>query len=85
MPGPLEAEMHRRLAAALTPTQLAISNESARHHGHAGDDGSGESHFALEISAPALAGLNRVAQQRAVYAALGDLMDKIHALSIKVL
>ena len=76
--------MRARLTEALAPTHLMIGNESTRHHGHAGNDGSGESHFSLEISAPALIGISRVAQQRAVYVALGDMMDRIHALSIRV-
>ncbi len=82
--GPVEAEMIRRLTAALAPTQLDLVNDSARHRGHAGDDGSGESHFSLTIESPAFAGLNRVQRQRAVYAALGEIMtDKVHALAIK--
>ena len=82
--GPVEAEMIRRLTAALAPTRFNLVNESGHHRGHAGDDGSGESHFALVIESPLFAGLNRVQRQRAVYAALGEIMtDKIHALSIK--
>ena len=77
--------MRARLTEALTPIHMVIANESSRHQGHAGDDGTGESHFSLEISASALIGLSRVAQQRAVYAALGDMMARIHALTIKVI
>ena len=59
-------------------------NDSARHRGHAGDDGSGESHFTVEIGRPAFAGMSRVERQRAVNAALGDLLrERIHALAIK--
>ena len=82
--GPVAAEIERRLRTALAPTRLAVINDSARHHGHAGDDGSGESHFTVEIESAAFAGLNRLARQRAVNAALGDLMrERIHALSIR--
>lgn len=82
--GPVAAEIIRRLEAALTPTRLDLDNQSDRHIGHAGHDGSGESHFALTIASPIFEGMNRVQRQRAVYAALGDLMvDKVHALSIK--
>mgnify|MGYP003131361639 CR=1 FL=1 len=77
-------EIERRLTEALSPTALTVINESHQHQGHLGDDGSGESHFAVEIAAPTLAGKSRVERQRAVYAALGDLMTKrIHALRIK--
>ena len=82
--GPVAAEIERRLRAALSPSRLDLENQSDRHLGHAGHDGSGESHFALTIESAAFTGLNRVQRQRAVYAALGDLMrDRVHALSIK--
>ncbi|SMF61811.1 BolA family protein [Allosphingosinicella indica] len=82
--GPVAAEITDRLTRALAPTQLRVINDSAQHHGHAGDDGSGESHFTVEIEAPQFAGLTRLARQRAVNAALGDLMrERVHALAIK--
>ena len=82
--GPVAAEIEKRLRAALAPTQLAVINDSARHHGHAGDDGSGESHFTVEIEALLFAGMSRLDRQRAVNAALGDLLrHRIHALAIR--
>lgn len=82
--GPVAGEIEKRLRAALAPVRLAVINDSARHHGHAGDDGSGESHFTVEIEAEAFAGLSRLERQRAVNAALGDLMrDRVHALAIR--
>ena len=84
--GPVAAEIERRLRAALSPTRLDLDNQSDRHLGHAGHDGSGESHFALTIESAAFEGLNRVQRQRAVYAALGDLMrERVHALTIKAI
>ena len=83
-PGPVATEMTTRLVAALAPTRLELDDQSARHIGHAGHDGRGESHFALTITSAAFTGLNRVQRQRAVYAALGDLMlERVHALTIK--
>ena len=83
-PRPVATEMTARLVAALAPTRLELDDQSARHIGHAGHDGRGESHFALTIESAAFAGLNRVQRQRAVYAALGDLMvERVHALTIK--
>ena len=82
--GPIAAEIENRLRAALAPTRLAVINDSAQHRGHTGDDGSGESHFTVEIEAPAFAGMTRLERQRAVNAALGDLMrERIHALAIR--
>jgi BolA protein len=82
--GPVAAEIEQRLRTALAPTRLDVINDSAKHHGHAGDDGSGESHFTVEIEAPAFAGMSRLERQRAVNAALGDLMrERVHALAIR--
>lgn len=78
--------IQRRLDAALSPTQLELVDESARHAGHAGARPEGETHFRLTIVAEAFAGKRPVDRQRLVYAALGDLMrTDIHALSITAL
>ena len=82
--GPVAREMIARLTAALVPTRLELDDQSASHAGHAGHDGRGESHFSLIIEAPSFARQSRIQRQRAIYAALGDLMQgRIHALSIK--
>ncbi|WP_379922025.1 BolA family protein [Erythrobacter sp. R86502] len=77
-------EMHTLLTSAFAPTRLAIINDSAQHSGHMGDDGSGESHFTIEIEAHAFSDMNRLARQRAVIAALGDIVGRrVHAVAIK--
>ena len=82
--GPVAAEIDQRLRAALAPDRLEVINDSARHHGHAGDDGSGESHFTVRIVAAQFAGMSRLQRQRSVNAALADLLrDRIHALAIE--
>ena len=84
MSGSVAAEMEALLNEAFAPTQLDIINDSARHSGHSGDDGSGESHFTVVIEAPAFADMNRLARQRAVIAALGDIVgQRVHAVAIK--
>lgn len=82
--GPVATEIEGRLRAALNPERLAVIDDSEKHRGHAGHDGSGESHFTVEVVASAFAGQNRVARQRMVNAALSDLLrGKVHALAIK--
>lgn len=84
MPGPLHTEMETLLTAAFTPTRLVVSNDSASHSGHSGDDGSGESHFSVAIESAAFVGKNRLQRQRMVNAALGDIPGtRVHALAIK--
>ncbi len=81
---PVQQEMERLLTAAFGPTLLVVVNDSASHHGHAGDDGSGESHFSVEIEAAAFAGKTRLERQRMVNRVLGDIPgQRVHALAIK--
>lgn len=81
----VEQEMKSRLEAAFAPEALDVRNDSHRHAGHAGDDGSGESHFHITIKATAFADMNRVARHRAVYAALGkELTTRVHAIGLDI-
>jgi BolA protein len=76
--------MEKLLIAAFSPARLDVINDSASHSGHSGDDGSGESHFTIEIEAAAFAGVSRVMRQRMVNKALGDIPgQRVHALAIK--
>ena len=81
----VQDEIAARLHAALTPTRLEVSNESALHAGHMGDDGSGETHFRVAVESAAFVGLSRVARQRLVNAALDGMIAPggIHALAIR--
>ena len=84
MPGEVQREIAQLLTAAFAPTRLEVINDSARHHGHAGDDGSGESHFTVVIESDAFAGQSRLARQRMVNRALGDIPgQRVHALAIR--
>lgn len=71
------------LQAAFAPRRLEVEDDSHRHAGHAGArDGRG--HFNVLIVSEMFAGMAPLARHRAVYAALGDMMQTdIHALSIK--
>jgi BolA family transcriptional regulator, general stress-responsive regulator len=72
-----------KLTEALSPVSLIVTDESARHAGHAGARDGGESHFQLEIVSAAFAGKSRVARQRLVYELLAEeLKGPIHALSL---
>ena len=86
MAGPVAQEIETLLREAFAPSQLAVINDSAKHHGHAGDDGSGESHFTVVIESAAFAGKSRLERQRMVNRALGDIPgDRVHALAIRAL
>lgn len=81
---PVLDRISARLTEMLQPSRLYVVNESHLHAGHMGDDGTGETHFAVAIESPRFAGLTRVARQRLVNHALADLLaGPIHALSLK--
>ncbi|MGV8960403.1 MAG: BolA family protein [Stenotrophomonas sp.] len=71
------------LQQAFAPQRLEVQDDSHRHAGHAGaSDGRG--HFNVVIVSEAFVGMLPLARHRAVYAALGEMMETdIHALSIK--
>lgn len=78
----LEDVILRKLTAALAPTDLALTNDSHKHRGHAG---AGEgSHWSVRIVSAAFAGKTAVARHKMVYSALADEMQgPIHALAIE--
>ena len=74
-----------RLEKALSPAHLEIVDESGQHVGHAGA-AAGGSHFACVIVAEAFRGRSTLERHRAVYAALGELMQReVHALALRTL
>ncbi|MEO5624787.1 MAG: BolA family protein [Dokdonella sp.] len=75
-------QIRTSLTSALAPLELVVEDESHRHAGHAGArDGRG--HFRVRIVSAAFSGQAALARHRAIYAALGDLMQTdIHALAI---
>jgi BolA family transcriptional regulator, general stress-responsive regulator len=77
-------EIEDRLTAVFHPSVLEVVNESHKHAGHAGDDGSGASHFHITIRAEAFREMSRVARHRAVQKALGDLNQRIHAIALDI-
>jgi BolA protein len=84
MTGPIAREIETLLGEAFAPTRLEVINDSASHSGHMGDDGSGESHFTIQIESASFAGVPRLQRQRMVNAALGDIPgQRVHALAIK--
>jgi BolA protein len=75
--------IRQRLIEALAPLELDVADESHRHVGHAGA-ADGRGHFRVRLVSSHFAGLTPIARHRAVYTALGELMQTdIHALAIE--
>jgi BolA protein len=60
-----------------------LINESYKHAGHAGDDGSGQTHFKLKVVSSRFEGLSRVDSQRLINGLLSPSFDSgLHAISL---
>ena len=80
--GSLLQRIEQRLAV-LEPENVVLTDDSAKHAGHAGAQGGG-GHVDLVIVSSQFNGKTLQTRHRMVYAALGELMrGEIHALGIK--
>ncbi len=75
--------IHALLAKELSPVEIEITDDSARHAGHAGAAPGGETHYRLMIASAAFAGLSKVQRHRMIYALLAEELETgLHALNI---
>jgi stress-induced morphogen len=85
---PVADAMRAKLAAALAPARLVLTDDSRRHAGHGGYKGSadysGETHFTVEVASAAFEGLSSLKRHRLVYGLLAAEMGEgpVHALSL---
>jgi BolA protein len=74
--------IRNRLQTALSPQEIVIEDDSARHAGHAGA-ALGGGHYNLRIICSQFEGLKLVMRHRLVYDSVNDMMPaEIHALAI---
>jgi BolA protein len=82
----VEDKIREKLTHAFAPEALEVVNDSAKHAGHAGSPGSGESHFSIKVVSASFDGKSRLERHRMVNAALAEeLSGKIHALAVTAL
>lgn len=82
----IEAAIEKKLREALNPVHFEVKNDSAKHAGHAGDDGSGQTHYRVTIVSSTFDGKSRVERHRMIH----DLLEEefatgLHALVLKAL
>lgn len=71
--------------AALSPQALSVTDDSAKHAGHAGARPGGETHFSVALVSARFAGMNRVQRYRLVHELLdAELKEGVHALSLSL-
>lgn len=72
-----------KLKAAFAPKSLTVSDDSHKHHGHAGWREGGETHFSVSLVSEAFSGKGRIERHRMVNAVLAEeLGASVHALAI---
>ncbi len=82
----IQEEIEDILNKEFSPTFLNVVNNSHLHKGHSGDDGSGNTHFLVEIDTDVFKKYNRLECHRMVYKSLNDIVnDRIHSLEISIL
>jgi len=75
-------KIRQLLEEAFAPESLDVDDDSHMHAGHEGAKG-GLGHFSVSIVSAKFNGMRVLARHRAVYDALGDMMQTdIHALAI---
>lgn len=76
----VKARLESLLREAFKVERLTIEDESGQHVGH---KNAGSGHYHVAICAQEFAGMPRVAQHRAIYAAVAELLQNgVHALRI---
>ncbi len=79
----MEEIIKRKLEDGLQPEVLEVINESHLHVGHAGDNGSGQTHFRVKVVSNEFTGMSRVEMHRLVQDQLQEAFSKgLHAISI---
>ncbi|MEZ5813284.1 MAG: BolA family protein [Alphaproteobacteria bacterium] len=67
------------------PVEFELINESYKHLGHVGDDGSGQTHYKLIVVSEMFQNCSRIDRQRAVMQVLSPAFSKgLHAVSVKL-
>jgi BolA protein len=77
------ARLETALQRVFSPVVLTVTDDSARHAGHAGARPDGETHYTVLIVSEAFRGQGRIARHRMVnVAVVGEFASGLHALAL---
>ncbi|MGH8273000.1 MAG: BolA family protein [Gammaproteobacteria bacterium] len=83
-PQKLIERIENRLRDEFAPEEITVTDDSARHAGHA--EAGGRHHLKLRLVSTRFSNLDRLARHRLVYATLaGELAGPVHALNVTAL
>lgn len=78
-------QIEDQIRNAIDVSNLTLINESEKHAGHAGDNGTGQTHFKLMVVSNDFSGLTRVQRQKLIMQQVKGLFSQgLHALSMTV-
>lgn len=81
----MEEKIKQAISEGLSPNRIQLINESHKHAGHSGDDGSGQTHFKLMVVSDKFIGHNRMQRQRFVNGLLAEHFQQgLHAISMEL-
>lgn len=80
----LTDQIKQKLTEALKPEYMELINNSHKHVGHAGHDGSGESHYQLIVVSYIFENCSKIQRHRMINNVIEDeFRAGLHAFSIK--
>lgn len=78
------ADIQSLLENAFAGDAVTVTDDSAKHSGHASAPAAGGSHFTVRVVSVKFSGQSRIGRHRSVYAVLQPLFDQgLHALAIE--
>lgn len=78
-----DKRIEKTLLAHIDPISLTVTNQSHKHRHHAGDDGSGETHYDVMIISHKFDNISKINRHRMVTDLLKSEFDTgLHALSL---
>ena len=81
----IEEQLNEALIQEFDPVHLDVQNKSHLHLGHAGDNGSGQTHFQLTIVSDRFVEQPKVARHRSVNSSVEHLFNSgLHALEMRI-
>ena len=81
----IEALIKKKIEENFSSTHIEVINESHLHEGHAGDDGSGQTHFKLIMVSSDFEGCSRIQRHRMVLDVVSDFFSQgMHAFSLNL-
>ena len=78
-------QIEKILVNEFNPGFLRVSNNSYQHAGHSGDDGSGNTHFLIEISANDIPEKFTHQKHKMVVDKLSDIFKLTHSIEIRLI